>query len=611
MKFNKIIFVFLALLLVGSVYAKERSQVNINFKNLEIEDFIKLTSKVLNKNILTTAGVKGAVDFISAKPVYEDELLDLLQSVLAAKGFTIVENDAYMEVVRLSEASTYNLPVDQNKQNAQQMVTQVIKIKNEDVNAVASKIRHLISKSAKLVTIQENNSMLLTDFPPNIATIMEVVKVMEENKAKKVVFIEIENVKVQQVFAQVTQILKDLFNPKIVQQRVNIIPSIDSNTLVIVGYEQQVNMLKTIVKKFDVQDEKTKQHVEIITLKNSTAENTFKAVQFVVKSKKYPTPDATPVVSVDADTNSIIVLGPKEAIDDIQKIIQELDREKPQVYVKAQIIEVNEGLVDKIGAKYGLLAGMSNSGGLFGFAANLVGESSFNILNTLQNFNTTTGGSDLSGNVKNALVLSATIDLLKQNSAVNIVSEPSILCVNNKESSIYVGETKSIQTGTETTSGGNTINKYSREDIGLTLKIKPLISNDKKVTLEITAILEDVAEASTNSQPDTTKKEIKTVALVRDGENVIIGGLIKNKVDSVKSKVPILGDIPILGIPFRHTSETNNKINLVVILTPYIVEASSDLTSLRTKLQSLDNIKAQVSLNLSKYLESKENNASD
>ena len=604
MKLGRLITVVLTVILLVSVNSfAQRKKVNINFKKLEITSLIKLTSKILHKNILLTRSIKGKVDFISSKEVYEDELLDLVQSVLASKGYTLVENKAFMEVVRLSEASKYNLPVVRSGAKYKQMVTKSILLKNADVNTVAAKVRHLISKSAKLITVRENNSILITDFPKNIETVEKIIKAIEQDKEKQVIFIKLKNIKVQVAYSQIVKISKDMFNPKIAEEKVTMISNRDSNSLVLVGYKKSLSKLTSMIQKFDQKDPKLKQEVRIISLKNTEAKNTFKAIQFVIKSKKYTSKEATPTISVDADTNSLIVLGPKESIDGIEKIIKELDKEKPQVYVKAQIIEVNENLADKIGIKYGLEAGAVSGSGLFNLAANLGGS--------VVSASTLAANVKLNDSLKDGLILGATIDFLKENYVVNVVSEPSLLCINNKESSIYVGETKSIQTGTETTSGGNTINKYSREDIGLTLKVKPLISNDNKVTLDITTVLEDVQAAKTNGQPDTSKKEIKTVALVRDGENVIIGGLIKNKIDKVESKVPLLGDIPIFGAIFKHKNNVKNKINLVIILTPYIVETSSDLTILRNKLSKLDKIRKNVYKDLKIYLKERENNVSN
>jgi general secretion pathway protein D len=188
------------------------------------------------------------------------------------------------------------------------------------------------------------------------------------------------------------------------------------------------------------------------------------------------------------------------------------------------------------------------------------------------------------------LALGATINLLKNNQAIDIVSEPSLLCINNKESSIYVGETKSFQTGaTSTTTSADTTNiTFKREDIGLTLKVKPRISTDNKVTLEISVVLEDAKELQDGqTNPDTSKKDIKTTAIVNNGEAIILGGYIKNTTDHIEDKVPFFGDIPILGTLFKNNKEVHNRINLVIIITPYIVSSSGDLTELRTQLSEL------------------------
>jgi len=190
-------------------------------------------------------------------------------------------------------------------------------------------------------------------------------------------------------------------------------------------------------------------------------------------------------------------------------------------------------------------------------------------------------------------------DLIKQlriAKVSNTLSEPSILCVNNQESSIYVGQTESILTsstqGSTTTSLAQ--NTYSREDIGLTLKIKPRISNDNKVILNIDTTLEDVVAGSGGGLPTTTKREVKTMAVVKDGEAVIVGGLIKDKVTESADKIPLLGDIPLIGGLFRDSQKTIDKINLIIILTPYVIEKASDLKALRDNLQKLSKLEKQV-----------------
>jgi general secretion pathway protein D len=175
------------------------------------------------------------------------------------------------------------------------------------------------------------------------------------------------------------------------------------------------------------------------------------------------------------------------------------------------------------------------------------------------------------------------------------------------ESKIYVGQTQSIITSATNTDSTTdlTRNTYTREDIGLTLQVKPRISNDKKVTLQIEAKVEDVIDGSGGSSgmPTTTKREVTTRAIVKHGESVIVGGLIRNKNTDNSEKVPLLGDIPLLGRLFTHTSDINDQLNIVIILTPYIVNSSDELSSLRTQLVELDQLQDIYSRNLKEELD--------
>jgi len=195
-------------------------------------------------------------------------------------------------------------------------------------------------------------------------------------------------------------------------------------------------------------------------------------------------------------------------------------------------------------------------------------------------------------NLKEGLAIGAAISLLSEENAANLLSEPSLLCINNQESSIYVGKTEPIIT--QSTIGATTTdltrNSYTRQDIGLMLKVKPRLSSDGKVSLSVEAKLEDILPQSQIGLPLTTKREIKTTAIVSNGEAVIVGGLIKDDDKSSANKVPFLGDIPFLGALFRYKESAKDKINLVIILTPYIVDKSTDLASLREKLNELDKI---------------------
>ncbi|MFA9375081.1 MAG: type II secretion system protein GspD, partial [Poseidonibacter sp.] len=348
-----------------------------------------------------------------------------------------------------------------------------------------------------------------------------------------------------------------------------------------IGVKSNIQYLKDYIMDIDLNGSLVKRVIEVISLKNVEAKNVIKIIDTIIGKKKYIDPNAKPLSSVDEESNSIVLMGPSNEIKYVKDLLMKLDKEKSQVYVQAKIIEVNDDLVDKIGISYGIFGGNVTSKGLSTFSTSLNdGSDSLNIVKSFL-------GLEL-GDISSGLALGASVNLLKQNGALDVVSEPSILAINNKESSIYVGETISIKTSSSITDGGTSNENFKREDVGLTLKVKPRISNNNKVTLEINAILEGVKTTRTLSgNADTSKKEIKTTAILNNGESVIIGGLIENRTEIINQKVPLLGDIPLIGELFKNKSSNKKKNNLVVIVTPYLIPQTKDITYVRNKLSEL------------------------
>jgi len=444
----KLNILFVTAVLAVNLFAND--EININFKDLKIMDFIKITSKIINKNILITDEIDGNVNFVSNKPVNKNELTKILNYVLENKGYVLVFNDDIFRVVK------------------------------------------------------SNNELSLLDTNINL--------------------------------------------PK---------------------------------------DDFVKKEIKIFPLKNIEANNVIKIIDSIISKNIYVNPNNKPLISLDEDSNSIIVKAPIEEIDEIKLLIDELDVEKAQVYVQARIIELNDELVNQIGVSYGIFAASANNNGLTTFSSSL----------NKGNIPTFSVDGLTIPDIRSGLALGATLNLLRQNGALDIVSEPSILAINNKESSIYVGETISIKTSSSVTDGGTTRENFQREDVGLTLKVKPRISNETKVTLEINTILEGVKTTQTISgNADTSKKEIKTTAILNNGESVIIGGLIENKIETTNQKVPVLGDIPLFGELFKNSTSNNKKNNLVVIITPYLIPKTKDITFIRNKLSELKSLE-------DKYLE--------
>ncbi|MCF6330911.1 MAG: hypothetical protein L3I99_05125 [Sulfurimonas sp.] len=591
---------FFSLLLVVSLDAKQ--MVNVNFSNLQINDFIKLISKITKKNILVSNDIVGTVNLISNAPIYDTELMGILISVLETKGYTLIEDGSILKIVRSVDAAKHNTKVIKQglRTDGTLMVTQSIKIEGKNVDIVAAKIRYLISKTAKLMTMKESNMILITDYPKNIETIKKVIKDIAINSNTIIKVISIKNVEAKKIQTKLIAIAKSLFDEKIASQKINIFLDDNTNSIILIGIKQNVQRLEKLINTLDVESTASN-GVKIYSLKNSTAASVLKSLNEIISKQTFADPTMKPSVSASEEINAIIAVGDPVVLKGIKLIIDELDREKFQVYVKARIIEINKKNSEDLGIKYGFDgAGLVNTG-LYSLATNFGGVSPVggiaNLLASLDEKDLTKG-----------FALGAAIDFLEVNGASKSISNPSILCVDNQESSIYVGKTISIVTGS-TTVAGQTNDSYKREDVGLTLIITPRVSSSKKVTLKVEAILENVLDDGSNNgtgQPVTSKQEIKTQAILRHAESIVIGGLVKNYNLKSKSSIPLLSSIPIIGNwLFASTTTTKESDNLVVILTPYIIDKSEKLSQLQKDLGILANIQKDYNTKVFKRIEEK------
>ena len=599
MKLNKLYKILLLLLLSINILNANEETININFKNLKISDLIKITSKIINKNILITQKINGKVDFISNKPLKKSEIVNILTYVLEAKGYTLIDNNGLLRIVRINDASKYNMPViNKSKIKTYQMVTEIFSVHNENVDYVSSKIRHLLSKSAKLVTDKESNSIIVTDFSSNINTIKKVISIISKNNKKYIKTIKLKNINASTIIADLKNIAKTIYNEKVIKEKVNILLNKDTNSIMFVGKKSNVQYMVNYVQAMDKNGSLVEKTVKVIYLKNAESKNIIKILTGVISNKKYKNPNDKPYVSSDEESNSIILMGQKQQLSYFQELVTKLDIDRQQVYVKARIIEISNKKAREVGIKYGLAGAKQYSAGLASFTASLTKKA---ILPNIPAVSTDKNGNYQTNDI---LALGVSLNLLNQNGAADIVSEPSLLCLNNKASSIYVGQTVSVKTSK--TNGTTSTESFSREDIGLTLKVKPRISSGGKVLLEIDTKIEDVTNPEgSNDQPDTSKKELSTSAIVNDGESVILGGYTRNIRSNTVDKVPFFGDIPLLGALFRNKSTVDDKINLVIIITPYIVPKSKDLTFIRNKLSKLKALEDMYTQRAIKELEDK------
>ena len=628
MKFSKIA---LGLILALSIQT-HAEKVDVNFKNLNINDFIKMVGKITGKNILVDGEIKGKINFVSQHPIEKSEMIPLANAILETKKMTLVNKGDYYQVVKSSTAAGEGLPVTSSiTSGGGTMKTVVFQLSNVNAAVIRTKIKPLLHKSAKIISFKKNNLLAITAYPHTLKAIKTLIDKIENRQAKQSRIVHLQNARVKDVFPNVQNMSKALFPQDIISEKITVMQDISGNSIILVGKQANITRIERYIRQLDLKGEANSQKMHVIPLENSNVEDMEKILSKIVPQMTgtgssvgsgikgapignggKPLPKA--VIASDIERNALIVLATEEQYVNILETVKLLDVEKSQVYIQAKIVEVNTNLAENIGLKYGFNGGSITSNGLFSLAGN-AGASPLAISSALMGFLNQGGSKTIyndAGNVvgtetpsrfsfdsgiSKVFSLGAQLDLLKQNGAAQILSKPSVLSTNNKESSIYVGRTQSILTQAQQSTQGasSVINNYSREDIGITLKVKPRLSSNNKVSLEIETTIEDILPGSGTSadRPTTTKRSVKTNAIVNHAETIILGGLIKSADGKSITKIPILGDIPILGRLFTSKGDSGSRVNVVIYITPYIIKKSSGLTKLRVHLAELESIQQQ------------------
>lgn len=607
--------------------------VDVNFRNLSMKDFIEMISKITGKNILIEGDLKGKINFVSQTPIRKSSLIPLANSILGGKGFTIVDQGEYYKVVKSANAAGEGLDVSSSIEG-DTMKTVMFPLKNSNAAVLRAKIKPLLHKSAKVISFKENNVLAVTANPRTLRSISKVISAVEERGEKTSVVIKLQHSIVKDVFPNAQNMAKKIFPQTIESEKVDIFKDEATNSIILVGKSDNTRRMVKYIKKLDLKGESTTQKMYVIRLKNSNVEEMEKIMSKLISQmnnvaikapKKGGKPPSKAMVVSDIERNALILLATAEQMKNIRDTIRRIDIPKVQVYVKAKIVEIDSNLAEQVGLKWGINGGSVGSNGIFTLAGNM-GASALQMSPALLGFlnqNNTTTVIDSNGNAiqqtdpafkidatNTVFALGAQLDLLERNGAAHLLSEPSVLCTNNKEAEIYIGQTRSILTAAQqSTSGVSTVlNNYSREDIGLTLKVKPRLSSNNKVTLELEVVLEDIDPTTEQiaDRPTTTKRTVKTNAIVNNGEMIILGGLIKRVGGKSVSKVPFFGDIPILGeLLFTHKSNVEREQNVVIYLTPYIVRKSGDLQKLKRMLTELEEVQERYNKLVFKQLEEK------
>ncbi|HIP02211.1 MAG TPA: hypothetical protein EYG75_01705, partial [Campylobacterales bacterium] len=410
---NKILKIMIVAIIFSSttMLAKTKvakDEVNINFKDLKIVDFVKMVARITGKNILISENIQGKVDFVSVKPIKKDQIYALLINVLNSKGFTIRDaRNGFLKVIRSSDA-TKTAPPTYGTSEVSEVQTEVIYVKKLNVRTILRQINFLLSKYGKITLSYENNAVVVSDFPDNIKSIKNLIHKLDRGKRMQVEFVTLHNADAKSVAPKIQKLANLLFDKKIQTDKVDIFSDEATNSVIVVGNRANIRTLIPKIRVLDEENETVDKRMEIIYIKNADAVEIVKTLEKLLSDKSFahsikneerevltsapvptvaknkkggtvPVPQTTktviipsivgkdkPTVTVDAELNAVVVYATELEIKEIKSVVSQLDVERQQVYVRARIYEFSSAKASKIGAKYGIGGGMITSSGIYG-----------------------------------------------------------------------------------------------------------------------------------------------------------------------------------------------------------------------------------------------------
>jgi len=574
-----------------------------NFQNADIEAVVKTVSRMTGRNFLLDPRVKGKVTIISTTPVSKNAAYQLFLSAIRAQGFTAVTGTG--GIVKI-------IPVGEGKQNAEtsgtrsprggdRMVTHIVTVENGSATAFIPLLRPLMAPTSQLSAYVPANSLVITDYAQNVRRLLAVIKQLDQPVSAEVTVVPLKNASAVDMADLLSRTMANSGGPRPGQPNIpnvaglSIVPDLRTNSLLVrTNNPGLLKQLRNLVSKLDVAAVKGG-NTHVVYLRNASAEKLVTVLQGLLSAqaesqagKKSAGPKKS-LIQADAETNSLIINATDAVYNNMRAVIEKLDVRRAQVYVEALIAEVTSDKASELGFQWA--AAGEAGGNIIGATTNFTQAGSASIGSVATNPGALAGSAGL-----NIAILGPEVTIagqtvrsigglakaLEEVTSANILSTPNLLTLDNAEAEIVVGQNVPFVTGSYATTGSTTtanpFQTIERKDVGLTLKIKPQISEGGLVKLDIYQEVSTVVPTTTSGATDlvTNKRSLQTTVTVDDGNTIALGGLIEDKVQAVTQKVRGLGSIPLLGALFRYKKKEKVKTNLMIFLKPTILYNAND-----------------------------------
>jgi general secretion pathway protein D len=616
---------------------KSTQGLSLNFVNADIEAVARTLGSLMDKTIVVDPKVKGTISLNTDKPLSSAQAWNLFLAALRLQSFSVVEVNGLFKVLPEADAKLQGGSVSSSAQatgsalpaglpaNVGQVLTQVFRLQHENPNNLLAVLRPLISPNNTINVSPGSNALIITDYTDNLLRLAKIITSLDVPNASDVEVIPLKHAIALDLAPLVNRLIESgsalgasgagATGQVESAYKTTLIAEPRSNAIILrAANPTRSNQAKALIEKLDRPNSTSASgDIHVVYLKNADATKLASTLRAAIASEprsplsgangvsvgnpgmSSPMPPSAPgspnatgaqtggQIQADISTNSLIITAPEPQFRQIRAVIDQLDGRRAQVMVESLIAEVDASKTSQFGIQWQNILG--SKGGNVGVLGTNFGSGGNNLLNLALSANASAAGATAPGAGLNIGsfkqvngVLSALANFLQQNGDNNILSTPTLLTLDNEEAKIVVGQNVPFVTGQYTSN--NTVNgsvnpfqTIERKDVGLTLKVKPQISETGTVKLTIYQEVSSVDATSVGSVSGliTNKRSIESNILVEDGSVVVLGGLLSDEYDGNKAQVPGFGDIPYIGSLFRNETRTRKKTNLMVFLRPVVL----------------------------------------
>lgn len=577
----------------------DKPTINIDFDNVDIQLFIKYISEVTGQNFVVDKGVQGKVTILSPTKISAQEAYRIFESVLEVNGYTTVEAGDIVKILPAARARSQNVEMAQKGPSASpgdRMVTQLVPLKNASPEELKKILSPLISPSSVIIAHGPSGMLVLTETQSNIQKLLGIVKALDvPSREEDVAVIPLKNGSAEAI----GKVFSTLYQGDGTQKKagtdsqtgvIKVIPYDRVNGLVVMASARDMVRIRSLIATLDSDIQRPDGNIHVYYLQNATAVELAKVLSTLPEkqaseeaSKGKPAAISKDVrILADEETNSLVITAAKDEYAVLEDVIKKLDIPRRMVYLEALILEVDADKSFDVGVQWE--GGGAFSGSTGAVVGGFAGSAGYDLVTNL-NSTTPTLPSGLSlGVLKQGITIgnvtfpsiAAILRAYKSDSDINIISTPQILTTDNKKAEISVGENVPFITSKNTTASSQDYTQYEYKDVATKLSIVPHINQGGSLRLEIVTEVVRIKDKSENT-PTTYKRTASTTVVLNDKDTVVLGGIIGHDSSETEWKVPVLGDIPVLGWLFKTHTTTSAKTNMFIFITPRIVRNPTEL----------------------------------